>query len=187
MPDDAGTVPSNAARIAGRVQVERIYLKDLSFESPTAPDVFRMEWRPAVQLDLNTTANPLSNNRFEVVLTVTLRATLEPPRGDVAEGGAASAPAGAGATIPADRDERVGVIIEVQQAGVFLVEGVDDAALRHVLAVACPDILFPYVREAVDNLAVRGTLPPFMLTPVDFAAMYAEAMRRRGEEAQRLN
>lgn len=183
----AGAGPLDAAQPAGRVQVERIYLKDLSFESPTAPDVFRMEWRPAVQLDLNTTANPLPNSRFEVVLTVTLRATLEASGGNGAEGGAPSAPEGAGEASPAESGERVGVIIEVQQAGVFRVEGVDDAALRHVLAVACPDILFPYVREAVDNLAVRGTLPPFMLTPVDFGAMYAEAMRRRGEEAQRLN
>lgn len=180
----AGAAPRDAPQAAGRVQVERIYLKDLSFESPTAPDVFRMAWRPAVQLDLNTTANPLPDNRFEVVLTVTLRATLEASGGDASDGGTASAPEGAGEAGPG---ERVGVIIEVQQAGVFRVEGMDDAALRHVLAVACPDILFPYVREAVDNLAVRGTLPPFMLTPVDFGAMYAEAMRRRGEEAQRLN
>lgn len=186
----AGSAPGGGAgRSGGRVQVERIYLKDLSFESPMAPDVFRLPWRPTVQLDLNTAANPLADNRFEVVLTVTVRATLAAPAGGAPD----AAPAGgealaAGQEAPAgQQDERVGLIIEVQQAGVFAVDGVDDGALRHILAVACPDILFPYVRETVDNLAVRGTLPPFMLTPVDFAAHYAEALRRREEEAQKLN
>ncbi len=180
-----GAAGQGTARSGGRVHVERIYLKDLSFESPMAPEVFGVPWRPTVQLDLNTAAKPMPNNRFEVVLTVTLRATLETPAAGTGE--TAAPPAGADEGASAEKDERVGLIIEVQQAGVFLVEGMDEGALRHVLAVACPDILFPYVREAVDNLAARGTLPPFMLTPVDFAAHYAEAMRRRSEEAQRLN
>ncbi len=186
MADNAAgsSAGQDTARSAGRVHVERIYLKDLSFESPMAPEVFGVPWRPTVQLDLNTAAKPMPNSRFEVVLTVTLRATLETP---AAGAGEAATPAGADEGAAAEKNERVGLIIEVQQAGVFLVEGMDEGALRHVLAVACPDILFPYVREAVDNLAVRGTLPPFMLTPVDFAAHYAEAMRRRSEEAQRLN
>ena len=140
-----------------RIQVERIYLKDLSFEAPQAPDVFRGEWKPDVQLDINTRANRLDGSRFEVVLTATLSARL-----DAVGGG----------------EPRTGLIVEVQQAGVFLVEGVEGAPLQQILAMACPDILFPYVRETVDNIVVKGTFPPFMLAPVDFAALYREALRR---------
>ena len=142
---------------AARIQVERVYLKDLSFESPLAPGVFRGEWKPDVQLDINTRAQRLDGNRFEIVLTATLSAKLP---GD--DGG----------------EPRTGLIVEVQQAGVFLIEGAEGPALQQLLAMACPDILFPYVRETVDNVVVKGTFPPFMLAPVDFAALYREALRR---------
>ena len=141
-----------------RVQVERVYLKDLSFESPKAPQVFASEWKPNVHLDINTTANRISPTRFEIVLTATLSAR---PQGD---------------------DTSPALIIEVQQAGVFLIEGADGPALERILAVACPDILFPYVREAVDNVAAKGTFPPFMLAPVDFASLYQQALRKRDAE-----
>lgn len=183
---DSGAAAGDASpQTGGRVQLERIYLKDLSFESPRAPDVFRLEWRPAVQLDINTQATPLAQNRFEVVLTATLRATLQTPAAPAGDAGNAAAEPAASAAAGRD-EEQAAIIIEVQQAGAFRIENVDDNSLRHILAVACPDILFPYVRETVDSLAARGTFPPFMLTPVDFAALYAEAMRQREAQA-RLN
>ena len=150
------TVAPGTGASAARIQVERIYLKDLSFESPQAPDIFRGEWKPDVQLDINTRANRLDGSRFEVVLTATLSARLDTDGGE----------------------PRTGLIVEVQQAGVFLVEGVEGPPLQQILAMACPDILFPYVRETVDNIVVKGTFPPFMLAPVDFAALYREALRR---------
>ena len=143
-----------------RVQVERVYLKDLSFESPRAPQVFASEWKPNVNLDINTTANRLSQTHFEVVLTATLSARSQQ-----------------------DGEDFTGLIIEIQQAGVFLIEGADGPALERILAVACPDILFPYVREAVDNVAAKGTFPPFMLAPVDFASLYQQAVRKRDAES----
>lgn len=142
-----------------RVQVERVYLKDLSFESPRAPQVFASEWKPNVNLDINTTANRLSQTHFEVVLTATLSARSQQ-----------------------DGEDFTGLIIEIQQAGVFLIEGADGPALERILAVACPDILFPYVREAVDNVAAKGTFPPFMLAPVDFASLYQQAVQKRDAE-----
>ena len=142
-----------------RVQVERVYLKDLSFESPRAPQVFASEWKPNVNLDINTTANRLSQTHFEVVLTATLSARSQ-----------------------RDGEDFTGLIIEIQQAGVFLIEGADGPALERILAVACPDILFPYVREAVDNVAAKGTFPPFMLAPVDFASLYQQAVMKRDAE-----
>lgn len=148
-----------------RVQVERVYLKDLSFESPRAPQVFASEWKPNVNLDINTTANRLSQTHFEVVLTATLSARSQQ-----------------------DGEDFTGLIIEIQQAGVFLIEGADGPALERILAVACPDILFPYVREAVDNVAAKGTFPPFMLAPVDFASLYQQAvLKRDAEQGDRIN
>ena len=148
-----------------RVQVERVYLKDLSFESPRAPQVFASEWKPNVNLDINTTANRLSHTHFEVVLTATLSARSQQ-----------------------DGEDFTGLIIEIQQAGVFLIEGADGPALERILAVACPDILFPYVREAVDNVAAKGTFPPFMLAPVDFASLYQQAVNKRdAERGDRIN
>ena len=142
------------------VPVERVYLKDLSFESPNAPQVFASEWKPNVHLDINTTANRIAPTRFEVVLTATLSAKLQ------------------------SDDTSNALIIEVQQAGVFLIEGADGLALERILAVACPDILFPYVREAVDNVAAKGTFPPFMLAPVDFPSLYEQALRNRDQAQQ---
>ena len=151
---------SREASQGARVQVERVYLKDLSFESPRAPQIFAEEWKPSVHLDINTKANNLSAERFEVVLTVTLSATVD-----------------------RDGETVTGLIVEMQQAGVFQISEASGRALEQILAIACPNILFPYVREAVDGLVVKGTFPPFMLAPVDFGALYADALRRRQQES----
>jgi len=134
--------------------LERIYIKDLSFESPRTPDVFRGPWQPQIQLDINTRTTGLGDDRFEVVLTVTAHAKS-------AEGQSL-------------------MIVEVQQAGVFRIRGLADERLRRILATHCPGILFPYIRETVDSLVVKGGFPPLMLAPVNFDAMFEEAMRRQG-------
>ena len=138
-----------------QVSVERIYLRDASFESPKAPDVFGGEWQPKVQVDINASNRQLEGSRYEVNLTV----TLEAKQGD-----------------------EVALIVEVEQAGIFRLEGMDDALRARVLATTCPATLFPYVREAADSLAVRGTFPPFLLAPMNFDALYAEAQRRFAED-----
>jgi preprotein translocase subunit SecB len=132
--------------------VERIYVRDVSFESPRAPEVFREQWQPNIQLDINTRANNLGEERFEVILTVTVHAKA------------------AGQTL---------MIVEVQQAGVFRIKGLAEDRLRRILATHCPGILFPYVRESVDSLVVKGGLPPLQLAPVNFDAMFDEAMKQR--------
>jgi preprotein translocase subunit SecB len=137
--------------------LERIYVKDLSFESPRAPEVFREPWQPQIQLDINTRTSGLGDERFEVVLTVTANA---------------KSPAG-----------QTQMIVEVQQAGVFRIRGLTEDRLRRVLATHCPGILFPYVRESIDGLVVKGGFPPLMLAPVNFDAMFEEAVKR-GNPAQ---
>ena len=137
--------------------LERIYIRDLSFESPRAPDVFREPWQPQLQLDINSRTNGLTDERYEVVLTVTVHAR-----------------SGAGQTV---------MIVEVQQGGVFRIRGLPEDRLRRVLATNCPGILFPYVRETIDTLVVKGGFPPLMLAPVNFDAMFDEALKRNSQPA----
>ncbi len=137
--------------------LERIYVRDLSFESPRAPESFREQWQPQLQLDLNTRTNGLNDERYEVVLTVTVHAK-----------------SAAGQTI---------MIVEVQQGGVFRIRGLGEDQLRRVLATNCPGILFPYIRETIDTLVVKGGFPPLMLAPVNFDGMFEEALKRNQQSA----
>ena len=148
--------PAPPAPVKTALRIDRIYLRDLSFESPQAPGVFASEWTPQFQIELNTRANRLEDDRFEVVLTL----NLEAKSGEI--------------TV---------FMVELQQAGIFHIEAADEEERREALGIACPDALFPYARETVDNLLVKGTFPPFMLAPVNFDTLYAEAKKRR-EAAQ---
>jgi len=136
--------------------VQRIYTKDLSFESPKAPQIFQQKWEPAVELQLNSKQNELGGNFHEVILTL---------------------------SVTVKTGEEVAFIAEVQQAGIFLIQGLDESAMHHTLAAFCPNILFPYAREALDNLVIRGSFPALMLAPVNFDALYAQEMQRR-QQAQ---
>jgi preprotein translocase subunit SecB len=142
---------------APEFSLERLYIRDISFESPRAPDVFREAWKPAIQLDINTRANNLGEERFEVVLMVTVNAKNA-----------------AGQTV---------MIVEVQQAGIFKIKGLNDEQLRRLLATQCPTILFPYIRESVDSLVVKGGFPALQLAPVNFELMLEEALRQRNSNA----
>ncbi|AQZ94415.1 protein-export chaperone SecB [Halopseudomonas phragmitis] len=139
--------------------LQRIYVKDLSFESPKAPAVFQSQWNPQVNLDLNTRHNQLQDGIFEVVLSLS-------------------------ATVTNGDNNETTFIAEVQQAGIFAISGLDEAAMRHTLGAFCPNILFPYAREAIDNLVLRGSFPPLMLSPVNFDALFAQAEQRRQAEEQ---
>jgi preprotein translocase subunit SecB len=142
---------------APEFSLERMYIRDISFESPRAPDVFREAWKPNIQLDINTRANNLGEERFEVVLMVTVNAKNA-----------------AGQTV---------MIVEVQQAGIFKIKGLNDDQLRRLLATQCPTILFPYIRESVDSLVVKGGFPALQLAPVNFELMLEEALRQRNSNA----
>lgn len=132
--------------------LQRLYLKDLSFESPNAPSVFQGEWKPQVNMDLNTENQQLSDNQWEVALTLTITSKV---------------------------GDKTAFLIEVQQAGVFLIDGLEPPQLAQTLGAFCPNILFPYAREAVDAMVVKGSFPALMLQPVNFDAIYADAVRRR--------
>ena len=140
--------------------LQRIYVKDISFESPNSPLVFTKSWKPSFKVDLNTRSSHIAENSHEVVLTVTLTAELE--------------------------SEQV-MLIEVQQAGLFAIEGIEGDTLKQVLGIACPNLLFPYAREALDSLALKGGFPAVGLQPVNFEALFREAQKQAaaGETAQK--
>lgn len=137
--------------------IQRIYVKDISFESPNAPAIFRKEWQPEVKLDLDTRSEKLEDNMFEVILSLTVTTTV---------GG------------------ETAFLCEVQQAGIFAVPELQDGQMAHMLASFCPNILFPYARETVANLVNRGTFPQLNLAPVNFDALFAQYVQQRQAEAQ---
>jgi preprotein translocase subunit SecB len=127
--------------------IQRIFTKDLSFESPNAPEIFRKEWKPQVKLDLNTATRALDSEAFEVVLTLTVSAKIE---------------------------DQTAFLCEVQQGGIFTVSGFPEETRDQMLGAYCPNILFPYAREAIDNAVVKGSFPALMLAPVNFDALYMQ-------------
>ncbi len=131
--------------------LQRIYVRDLSFEAPKSPEIFRQEWTPSVAMDLNTRQKPLDGDFHEVVLTL---------------------------SVTVKNGEETAFIAEVQQAGIFLIKGLDTASMSHTLGAFCPNILFPYARETLDSLVVRGSFPALMLAPVNFDALYAQELQR---------
>ena len=136
--------------------IQRIYVKDISFESPNAPQLFRGEWRPEVKLDINSTASKLEDKVNEVVLKVTVTAKVE---------------------------AKIAFLVEVQQAGIFTIEAFDDKQREHVLGSFCPNILYPYAREVVSDLVSRGGYPQLYLAPINFDALFAQQQQGQGEKA----
>ena len=134
--------------------MQRLYLKDMSFESPGAPDVFRQTWKPQINIDLQTSSSSIGNDHYESVLTI---------------------------TVTAKQENKTAFLVEVQQAGVFLIEGIEGEELQRLLAIACPNTLFPYAREAIDGVVNRGSFPSLMLAPVNFEALYRQARQQRAE------
>jgi len=155
-PTPSSGEDSGAAQVIGQVRLERLYLKDCSFESPNSPSVVREEWKPEIDLEINNRSHKVAEDRFEVVLTVTVKARQP--------------------------GERTAFIIEVQQAAIFVISGLEERLIHQVLGTVCPNTLFPYIREAVDSLVVRGGFPALQLAPVNFDAAYEEAMKRQSEK-----
>ncbi len=155
MADEQNNVAADTQQ--AQFAIQRIYVKDVSFEAPNSPAIFRKEWAPEVKLDLDTRSEKLDDNTFEVVLSLTVTATI---------------------------GQETAFLCEVQQAGIFSVPALNDAQMAHMLAAFCPNILFPYAREAVSSLMNRGTFPQLNLAPVNFDALFAQYMQQRQAEAQ---
>lgn len=138
--------------------IQRIFVKDISFECPNSPMIFKQEWAPEVSMDIDTKSQQLEEGVFEVVLTLTTTAKI---------------------------GEEVAFLCEVQQAGIFSVGQIEGPQMAHCLNAFCPNILFPYAREAVSSLVTRGTFPQLNLSPVNFDALFQNAMMQQQAEAEK--
>ncbi len=135
--------------------IEKIFVKDISFESPAAPQVFTQKWEPEVNLQLNSNARGIGENHFEVILGLTVTVT------------------NAGQTA---------YLAEIQQCGIFVMSGFQQEELGPMLGSFCPNILFPYGREAIADMSTRGGFPPLHLAPVNFDALYAQHVQQQTQE-----
>lgn len=154
MADESANGAAGVENAAAQMQfnLQKIYVKDASFEAPNAPAVFQEEGQPQLQLNLAQKVNTLAENVFEVVLTVTLTCTL---------------------------NGKNAYLAEVAQAGIFGATGFDQRNLEAILATYCPNVLYPYARQTVSDLVVNGGFPPYYLQPINFEQLYAEQLRRR--------
>lgn len=128
-------------------EIQRIYVKDLSFEAPNTPHTFVEDWKPEVQLNLETKSSRIQDNSHEVVLSVTATVTS---------------------------GKKSAFLIEVKQAGIFVISGFPADQLRQMLGSFCPNILFPYAREVISDVVMRGGFPQLILAPVNFDMLYAQ-------------
>ena len=135
--------------VAPLFNIEKLYVKDLSLEIPAAPAIFLERENPQIDLQLHTQASSVEEGVFEVVVTVTVTAKLP-------------------------EKDKVMFLIEAKQAGIFQVRNIPAEEMESVLAVMCPNILYPYLREVVSDVAVRGGFAPVLLNPINFDAIYQQ-------------
>ncbi len=135
--------------------LQKIYLKDFSFETPSSPEIFTEKWEPEVNIELQTAGKPLMDNVHEVVLTVTVTAKL---------------------------GEKTAYLVEVHQAGIFTVTGFEGNEQAHMIGSFCPNILFPYAREAISDVVSKGGFPQILLAPVNFDALFSQHMQQQGQK-----
>ncbi len=158
MSDENKNPAGEAAQAeAPQFAIQRVYTKDVSFETPNSPAIFQKEWKPEIKLDLDTRSNKLADDTYEVVLAVTVTATVE---------------------------GQTAFLAEVQQAGIFTIGNLPEAQLAHTIGAFCPTTLFPYARETVASLVNRGSFPQFNLSPVNFDALFASYVQQRQAEAK---
>ena len=136
--------------------IEKLYVKDLSIEVPNAPEIFLERENPAVEIQLNTTGRNVEEGVFEVVLTVTVTAKL---------------------------GEKTVFLVEAGQAGIFRIMNVPEEQLEPLIAIACPNVLFPYAREVISDAIGRAGFQPIVLQPVNFEAMYMQRLQEAEQSA----
>jgi preprotein translocase subunit SecB len=152
MADETNT----SAEAGPQLSVQKIYLKDVSFEAPAAPAIFQEQMQPRVDMNLTQKVANIGENVFEVVLAVTVTCKV---------------------------GEKTAYLCEVQQAGIFGAAGFEPQQLDAVLGTYCPHVLFPYLRQVISDLIQNGGFPPLYLQPINFEQVYAEAVQQRAAQA----
>jgi preprotein translocase subunit SecB len=138
-------------------QIEKIYVKDLSLELPSAPQVFMQPEQPQLEVQIGTEASRISEGLFETTVNVTVTARV---------------------------GERTVFLVEAVQAGIFQIVGVPDDEMGPLLGIGCPTVLYPYARETVSDMVTRAGFPPVLLAPVSFEAIYAQRAQEGGDASR---
>ena len=140
-----------------QVALQRIYVKDLSFESPSPVETFGQAWKPQVNVEMQTRNRRIADNVYEVSLEM---------------------------TITSKNNDKPAFVIEVEQAGIFTIKGLEGEPLRRLMGTFCLNILFPYLRETVDGLCLKGSFPPLILAPINFDQLYEQSTRQNAGSDQ---
>jgi preprotein translocase subunit SecB len=143
---------SEQQQVPQHFEIQKVYLKDVSLEAPNSPTIFTEQWQPQTEVRLETGATPLTEDLFDVVLTLTVTAKL---------------------------GERTAYLAEVQQAGLFTLRGFDDPQMGHMLHSFCPNILFPFAREELASLIGKGGFPALLLNPINFDGLYMQRLQQQ--------
>lgn len=142
-----------------RLIVMKVYVKDFSFESPQTPEVFNtQEWSPNTNLNLRSSHSPVSDTVHEVVLTITVDAKTK-------------------------EDDKTIFLVELQQAGLFEIDGYDKDEMGVLIGSFCPSVLFPYARESIATTIQKGGFPEFVLQPINFDSLYQQSLQQQAEGA----
>ncbi|MCZ2723635.1 protein-export chaperone SecB [Marinomonas sp. 15G1-11] len=156
MAENTEATAATEEAAAPQLALQRIFLKDISFESPRSPMVFQEEWKPEIGLELNTKSRQVGDALYEVVLEI---------------------------TVTVKNASETAFLIQVQQGGLFNISGLDERQLHHALGAFCPGTIFPYARENIDALCVKGSFPALMLAPINFDALYLESLQNQQAQA----
>ncbi len=131
--------------------IQRVYVKDISFEAPNLPELFNTEYKPKIKMEMNSKSRKVSDDNYEVVLNVSVKA---------------------------DQDEKTVYLVEVQQAGIFFVKNVTEQQLQHALSVMAPETLYPFARETIASLIGKTGFPVVQLAPVNFQALFMQKLQQ---------
>ncbi len=146
-----------ADKPAQKFEIQKIYVKDLSFETPNSPKIFTEKWNPKTDVHIQTENTKLDDKIFEVVIVVTVTAT---------------------------QDDTTAFLVEVKQAGIFFIEHFAEEQHKQLLGSYCPNILFPFARETISELVTKGGFPQLLLNPVNFDALYQQHLNAVKEQEE---
>ncbi len=151
---------SEEQQVQRQFLVQRIYTKDISFEAPNTPQLFQENWSPEIKVGLGSEVNKVNEELLELVLKV---------------------------SVEAKHEDKTVFLVEIQQAGLFAIQGFSEQEADALMGVAAPNVLFPYAREVVSDLVTRGSFPQFVLQPVNFEAIYAQQRQAKAAQAADSN
>jgi len=149
--DASASSPENQSQGPG-FGIEKLFLKDVSVEVPNSPEIFTNREAPQINIELNNNAKPLADGFYEVALQI---------------------------TVTSKQADKTAFLIDVTQAGIFAVKNVPEENIEPVMAITCPNILFPYAREAISDLVIKAGFSPVLLNPINFETLYMQQKQQQ--------